>query len=1219
MNKTSQDMNNCLQFTVYGLPFNVYGLKFKVGRRLLLAAAMMLCGMTAQADDYVFMYNNYFVGNGSTPTTSFVPNASVYSGTSGTKTIQNADGYYIAYSSGSSTTQGDFNITIGSNGYVYLTDYTYYYLNMNNPNNNNRAWRISNTTNNRAIAYTVTTEVVKSLSDFTIDGNDVLTSATSYSYTHSNSYYSNYTHYSFNSLNYYSTNPAQAASTTAPAATEVTTGYTWTLEGGSTYASVNTSSGQITVSSLPATDLTMTLTCSVTSGGVTKTASKTVILQSATIAAPTITRTGNNITLATTSVGATIYYTTDGSTPSSSSTAYSGPFSIEALNYPVTVKAIAIRSGNNSTVTTETYSSPACEKPQIRISSTGNVTITCATEGATIRYTTDGTVPTESNGTVFSDAFSVSNLTTVKAIAVKTGYNNSEVATKQYITSGTSGGKVILNDYEDHSWSYYSDASCPIHSLNPADVKITYHGNGTGTVSTTNGATPASNSWTQNATTVQVSNSEADSIFIYYKTLERLDGSSSDNPTGLCEYTTIPNPFSVRPTYQYATGDFNKYCGFYMWRIKDIKNGKIYDANDSQKTKWTSGNVTTANMLYAEGTYYFQPDNEYGMEVELEALWARAYVTTGTTSLSSGNYVTGTNAYERNFHVLTGSTTASNLQKTYDLTISARYPDGTNGGGSLSGGFTAGSDTKFENITISASNGTYNANCHNLVIGRGCSGSTINIVQGLGGDQTSDVSYSIRLESGTIVSFWPTQKTATTFSGKLSTLSTIGCDYDRASGTNTLLHIMPNVSSGTNTYFIEGGGGANTFNGSGNRNNITYDWIVKSGKIQENVSINTADPFYLGNYVSSKDANSVKYIGKRRLIVEGGEMGTVAAGIGPYGTNYSNYTVDDGSWTVLIRLKGGTVNGAIYGAGVYTGSSGDRRFVFTGGTVKGWVAGGCNGTETTGGELYGETFIYVGGKTILDGTAATVGSSNGGHIFGAGSGINGGTTVGRVNSSTVVVADEAEIARNVYGGGNYGYVRDGTGNKSDIYILGGTVKGSVFGGSNQQVGQIVNIKMTGGLVESGVYGGSNASGTVAGPVSVQVLGGTVGEAGIDPETSETGHVFGSGYGQNTSVSGNVEVVIGVKGAAHSDSPLIHGNVYGGGHAAPYTSTSKTFKVTGRNGHVKGSIFGGGKGTSAGVTGPTNVLLEGYIHVDKDVYGGGQLAPVDGSTNVIIQD
>ncbi|MBR1791476.1 MAG: hypothetical protein IJ754_06975 [Bacteroidaceae bacterium] len=56
--------------------------------------------------------------------------------------------------------------------------------------------------------------------------------------------------------------------------------------------------------------------------------------------------------------------------------------------------------------------------------------------------------------------------------------------------TGVDGTTVYLNDLEDHSWSYYSDASCPIRSLNPADVTITYYGNGTGTISTTNGATP---------------------------------------------------------------------------------------------------------------------------------------------------------------------------------------------------------------------------------------------------------------------------------------------------------------------------------------------------------------------------------------------------------------------------------------------------------------------------------------------------------------------------------------------------------------------------------------------------------------------------------------------------------------------------------------------------------------------------------------------------------
>ena len=60
-----------------------------------------------------------------------------------------------------------------------------------------------------------------------------------------------------------------------------------------------------------------------------------------------------------------------------------------------------------------------------------NVTITCATEGATIHYTTDGTEPTVES-TVYSAALTISEATTVKAIAVKADYNNSAVATATY-------------------------------------------------------------------------------------------------------------------------------------------------------------------------------------------------------------------------------------------------------------------------------------------------------------------------------------------------------------------------------------------------------------------------------------------------------------------------------------------------------------------------------------------------------------------------------------------------------------------------------------------------------------------------------------------------------------------------------------------------------------------------------------------------------------------
>lgn len=59
------------------------------------------------------------------------------------------------------------------------------------------------------------------------------------------------------------------------------------------------------------------------------------------------------------------------------------------------------------------------------------VSITCATEGASIYYTIDGTEPTES-ATLYSTTFTVSSNTTVKAKAFKTGYDASNVVTASY-------------------------------------------------------------------------------------------------------------------------------------------------------------------------------------------------------------------------------------------------------------------------------------------------------------------------------------------------------------------------------------------------------------------------------------------------------------------------------------------------------------------------------------------------------------------------------------------------------------------------------------------------------------------------------------------------------------------------------------------------------------------------------------------------------------------
>ena len=135
-------------------------------------------------------------------------------------------------------------------------------------------------------------------------------------------------------------------------------------------------------------------------------------------------------------VGASIYYTIDGSEPSESSTKYTSPISLTA-NSTYTIKAIAVKDGVKSTVTTANYtvdiSKDIVETPVITpatgtFTSAQSVTITCGTSGADIYYTTDGSEPTESS-TKYSGAFQVSTTTTVKAIAVKAGYENSSVAT----------------------------------------------------------------------------------------------------------------------------------------------------------------------------------------------------------------------------------------------------------------------------------------------------------------------------------------------------------------------------------------------------------------------------------------------------------------------------------------------------------------------------------------------------------------------------------------------------------------------------------------------------------------------------------------------------------------------------------------------------------------------------------------------------------------------
>ena len=148
---------------------------------------------------------------------------------------------------------------------------------------------------------------------------------------------------------------------------------------------------------------------------------------------------GTTVTITCATDGATIYYTTDGNDPTTASAVYGGAIVVDK---DMTIKAFAAKEGNytNSEIVSATFTIKAREvvaTPVINpaggeVEEGTTVTISCATDGATIYYTTDGNEPTTSSA-VYSGAITVNKDMTIKAFAAKDGYyTNSAVATATF-------------------------------------------------------------------------------------------------------------------------------------------------------------------------------------------------------------------------------------------------------------------------------------------------------------------------------------------------------------------------------------------------------------------------------------------------------------------------------------------------------------------------------------------------------------------------------------------------------------------------------------------------------------------------------------------------------------------------------------------------------------------------------------------------------------------
>ena len=139
----------------------------------------------------------------------------------------------------------------------------------------------------------------------------------------------------------------------------------------------------------------------------------------------------------------------------------------------------------------ETVATPVITPNGGEIEAGSAISISCATDGATIYYTTNGTTPT-AYSTKYTGAFTLTSDATVKAIAVKTDWNNSEIATasftiKQEVVEPTvnkpeAGKKYRFVNVQANKTKYYFSYTADnglMLSSNEADATTYTCGNGT--------------------------------------------------------------------------------------------------------------------------------------------------------------------------------------------------------------------------------------------------------------------------------------------------------------------------------------------------------------------------------------------------------------------------------------------------------------------------------------------------------------------------------------------------------------------------------------------------------------------------------------------------------------------------------------------------------------------------------------------------------------------
>jgi Chitobiase/beta-hexosaminidase C-terminal domain/Glycosyl hydrolase family 79 C-terminal beta domain len=306
---------------------------------------------------------------------------------------------------------------------------------------------------------------------------------------------------------------------------------------------------------------------------------------------------GITVTITDATLGTTIYYTTDGSTPTVASKQYTGPISIATARTTETIRAFGVKGGLYGSATSATYTIvpplPQLSAPSFSLAQgyyIGAQSVSLAGPlGGVIRYTIDGTTPTAASPAYSGTPIHIAQQTTIKAfVTAISGYSASPVVAQTYSIIPTTPF------ISPAAGTYTTGVTVTIIDTTPGSI-IYY---------TTDGSTPTIASARYTAP-ISIPAGSAQETIRAFATLDGVSGSATSSKFTISPQVPVPAPVISPATGSYST---NK-----IITISDSLSGaKIYYTLD--------GSTPASEATPYTGPFYFPPGQTGARVVKAIAL-----------------------------------------------------------------------------------------------------------------------------------------------------------------------------------------------------------------------------------------------------------------------------------------------------------------------------------------------------------------------------------------------------------------------------------------------------------------------------------------------------------------------------------------------------------------------------------------------------------------------